>query len=95
LLISGDGAYTIIKVEEGDFDPLVEWAQSAIINQGNADNHIHAVCDGNYLALTVNGKLLAEVYDSTFSSGDIALTATSYEDTPTEIHFDDLSVSAP
>ncbi len=94
-LISGDGAYAILRADEGDFEPLVEWTQSATINQGNADNHIHAVCDGDYLALTINGQLLAEVYDGTFSSGDIALTATSYEDTPTEVHFDNLSVSVP
>jgi len=95
LLISGDGGYAILKAEGGNFDPLVDWTESAAISQGNVTNHIQAVCDGDYLALFVNGELLAKAHDTTFSQGDIALTATSYEDEPTEIHFDNLVVHAP
>jgi hypothetical protein len=47
------------------------------------------------LSLTVNGVLLAEVQDSEFTSGDIALTATSYESDPTEVRFDNLVVTSP
>ncbi|MFQ6100351.1 MAG: protein kinase [Anaerolineae bacterium] len=95
LIISGDGYYSIQIVVDGDWNPLVAWTTSDVIHQGNAANHIRAVCDGTHLALSVNGELLAEIEDSTYTGGDIALAATTFEDTPTEVHFDDLVVSAP
>jgi len=95
LLISGDGGYAIAKAEAGDFEWLVEWTASDDIHQGNATNHIRAVCDGSTLTLSVNGQRLATAEDSTFARGDIALATTSLEDEPTEIHFDNLVVRKP
>nr|HID12426.1 hypothetical protein [Anaerolineae bacterium] len=95
LLISGDGYYAIAKAIDGDFEWLVNWTESDVIRQGNATNHIRAVCDGSTLLLFVNGQRLATAEDGTFARGDIALTATSYEDEPSEIHFDRLVVRKP
>ena len=95
LLISGDGFYTIARAEGGSFEWLVDWTESDVIQQGNATNRIRAVCDGSTLALFVNGHRLATAEDSTFTRGDIALSATSYEDVPTEVHFDNLTVRTP
>lgn len=95
LLISGDGLYAIAKGTDAGFEWLVDFTKSTAIRQGNATNHIRAVCQGSRLSLTVNGTLLAEVEDAEFTSGDIALTATSYEDTPAEVHFDNLVVTRP
>ncbi|MDY6877587.1 MAG: LamG-like jellyroll fold domain-containing protein [Chloroflexota bacterium] len=96
MLISGDGYYAIlVKAEGRDFEPLADWTGSDVIRQGNATNHIRAVCEGSTLALFVNGQRLATAEDNTFSKGNIALTATSYEDEPTEIHFDNLVVRQP
>lgn len=96
LHISGDGFHSIHKVLDGNLETLVDWSNSDVILEGNATNQILAVCDGPDLALFINGELLGEANDSTFSEGDIALTATSFEEgEPTEIHFDDLVVYAP
>lgn len=96
MLISGDGYYAIVKGTDAGFEWLVDFTESSAIRQGkNATNHIRAVCSGSKLSLTVNGVLLAEAKDSEFTGGYIALTATSYEDTPTEVHFDNLVVTAP
>ena len=93
--ISGDGYYTIQKIVGGSYDPLVDWTSSPVINQGNASNHLHIVCDGPNLSFTVNGQLLAETTDSSYTSGDIALAAGTLEAEPTEIHFDNVVVTAP
>jgi predicted Ser/Thr protein kinase len=93
MLISGDGYYAIARAEEGNFEWLVDWTESDAIRKGNATNHIRAVCDGSTLALFANGQRLVTTNDSTFTRGDIALTATTYEDEPTEIHFDNLVVN--
>lgn len=95
-LISGDGFFSILRGDSSDdFDHLIDWTQSSAINQGNSANDIQATCQGNSLTLTVNSELLASVRDSRYSSGDIALTATSYETASTEVHFDNIEVSRP
>jgi hypothetical protein len=92
-LISGDGYFAILRGDSNEeFDHLIDWTSSKVINQGNRANEIQATCEGENLSLHVNGELLASVKDSRYSSGDIALTATSYETTSTEIHFDDIGV---
>lgn len=94
-LISGDGGYAVLKAVNDAFNTLVDWSESDIINQGDAQNHLRAVCAGSKLELFANGQRLATTADTTFTRGDIALTATSYEDEPTEIHFDNLVVHRP
>ena len=95
LIISGDGYYSIFKGEGDTFIPLSDWTESGDIHQGNASNHIQASCVGSDLVLMVNGKKMASANDSTFTHGDIAMTATTYEDQPVEIHFDNVVVSKP
>lgn len=95
LLISGDGLFSILKRAEGSFEHLVQWTESDAIKQGNATNQIRATCDGSTLALAVNGQQLAAVEDTSFSSGDLALTTTSYEEESTTVYFDDLRVLEP
>jgi hypothetical protein len=93
LRISGDGYYSIFKRTGESYEAVVDWATSDLIRQGNSTNQIKAVCDGPTLALYVNGQLLAEGSDSTFTEGDIALVVATYEDAPTEVLFDNLMVS--
>ncbi len=94
-LISGDGFFSILRADESDFVPLVDWTTTEAVHLGNSTNELVAVCDGANLSLTVNGERLASASDSTYSSGDLGLTATSYEDVQTEIHFDNLTVTRP
>jgi hypothetical protein len=49
------------------------------------------------LKLDVNGQVLYDGQDSTFMEGDISLGAATYADnnSPAEIHFDNLSVKMP
>jgi len=95
LLISGDGGYAILKGYDEGYEALVDWTATDAVRQGNATNAIRAVCSGSTLTLYANGQRLATAEDDTFSGGDIALTATSYEDVPTEVHFDNLVVTKP
>jgi hypothetical protein len=95
MLVSGDGYYSIYMGVGEDFSPLVDWSESKVIQQGNTPNHIRGVCDGNQLALYANGEKLAETSDATYSSGDIGLTATTYEDVTVEVHFTNLLATSP
>ena len=100
LMISGDGFYAIlasVDPGEGDteYDSLIDWSASSVIRQGTSENHLRAVCDGTRLALYVNDVLLGEANDSRYQSGDIALAAVTFESEATEVHFDNLVVTAP
>ncbi len=94
-LISGDGYFTITKFIGDDLISLIEWTSSRTIKQGTATNEIKAVCDGDYLALHVNGELLGEVRDSNLAQGTFGLIAGTFEEVSTEIRFDDFAVYAP
>lgn len=93
--ISADGYYSIQLARDDQFMDLVAWTESDAILTGNVTNRIRVVCDGNKLALYVNGTLLTEVTDNAFTEGDIALSATTYEQDLTEVHFDNIVVREP
>ena len=93
--ISGDGYYSIVKRVDDEYEYLVDWTASDAIRQGNSTNLIRAVCDGPSLVLEVNGQVLGEATDSTFTEGDVGFAVATYEDAPTEVHFDNLVVSRP
>jgi len=95
LLISGDGLYSIHQTTGDDAVALVEWTESAVIRQGNATNHLRAVCDGPSLSLYVNDTLVATADDSTYTEGDISLAMTSFEPESSEALFDNLIVRKP
>jgi len=91
--ISGDGFYGITKFADGQSEALVDWSASDVINQGDALNRISVLCNGSSLKLTVNGEVLAQISDSTFTEGDVGLTASSFEEGEgTEISFDNIVV---
>lgn len=91
-LISGDGLYTITKVD-GDATSLVDWTESKAINQGQDENEITAVCVKNYLAMYVNDVLVAETSDDTFTKGDPGFSLSGYaDDADLEVHFDDARI---
>ena len=95
LLISGDGYYSIQKSTGGDYEFLLEWIQSDAILPPPALNRLRAECVGDALRLFANGVLLAEVTDTEYSTGDIALIAVSFEPEPVTVEFDNLKVSEP
>lgn len=94
-LISGDGYYSIHVVSGGHYESLVDWTPTDAVRQGNATNHLRAICDGSHLALFVNGQLVGETEDTTYTSGDISLIAVTLEPEATEVRFDNLVVTAP
>jgi hypothetical protein len=99
--VSADGYYavgvytdpkTYVSMLSGD-----EWQASSALKQGLVTNHLAVTCAGSHFKFEVNGQLVFEGQDTTFSNGDIGLGAITYEDnnTPAEVHFDNLVVMAP
>ena len=71
---------------------LVEWVYDDAVYTDGRTNHLTAVCKGSELSLIVNDIMVASTKDSTFASGDIALSVYSGSDDPITAAFDNLEV---
>lgn len=96
-VISSDGYYGIGKILDGEQLLIGDESMppSEEINQGNATNSLRADCVGNKLSIHINGVLLAEYQDDSFTSGDVGLLAGSFDIPGTDIYFDNFVVRKP
>lgn len=97
-LLSHDGYYGIFKMDGGTMllaDSQAGLRYSDAIRQGGVVNHIQAVCQGETLRLTVNGTLLSEVQDSSYTQGQMGLIVGTYEIAGSEVFFDNLQIYQP
>ena len=92
-VISADGSYRIYKYINGGWIGLTDWTKSSAIKD-TGSNAIKIDAVGDKFTFYVNGKKLGESYDSSLTSGEIALFAESVEDSPIKIGFDDLKIWA-
>jgi uncharacterized repeat protein (TIGR02543 family) len=94
--ISADGYYDLTKVVNGNQIVIAGPTRSSNINQGwDVTNLIHIECIGSSLSLSVNGHLLKSTTDTTFTAGDIGLSASSLAGSFSEIAFDNIVVTEP
>ena len=94
--IGADGYYSIVKFTSSEIITLVDWTTSGAIKEGNNRvNELRAVCQGSTLQFYVNGMLVAETTDNSYSFGDIGLGGASFESESAEFRFDDLEVYQP
>jgi serine/threonine protein kinase len=96
-VISSSGQYTLGKYEQGVFDPFLAqgWASSPLIRKDQNANQLRAGCTGDQLTFSINGELLQEVRDQTFTQGEYGLIAAALAEPRTEIIFDDFKAYAP
>ncbi|MGD8603073.1 MAG: hypothetical protein PVF49_00735 [Anaerolineales bacterium] len=94
--IGADGYYSIHKFSSTEIITLVDWTSSSAIKEGNGRvNELRVVCQGSNLTFYVNGMMVAETTDSSYSFGDIGLGGVSFESDSAEFRFDDLEVYQP
>lgn len=94
-LVAGDGYYAISRYVDGDSEHLVGWTESDTIRQGSGTNELRVICDGDQLTFYVNGVWMAEAWDGSFSSGDVALYGTTFDPGAAEFRFDNFSLTSP
>lgn len=90
--LRGDGRYAVSKLESGQWTLLADWQTSDRANLQGAVNRIEIVCRGTRLTFYANGRELASVEDASFERGDVGLFASTFEDPPTEVTFDNLEI---
>jgi hypothetical protein len=91
-MINGSGYYSIMMGQGEGMVALVDWQRSDAINQDIDRNSIRAVCMDNYLALYVNGQLLADTTDDTYNEGYAGLAVAASENVDADAAFDNLAL---
>ncbi len=74
--------------------PILNFRRSSSIKRAGSTNHLSLEVVGQQISMYANDELLAMVPDTAFARGDIQLFAWSQEESPIEILFDNLKVSA-
>ena len=93
---SADGYYLILRVKDGVSTALAGPTSDEYINPGQDTNYLQVRCEGNTLALSVNGLLRASRTDDTFAAGQVALFADAVAPgETTTVAFDSLVLSEP
>ncbi len=92
--VSEDGYYSIWRRDKGEYIFLSYWQYSDLIPQFKRMK-VTSSCIGNTLSLAVNDTLLAEVTDSTFQSGDVAMFVETYDIANLAVAFDNFTLRLP
>jgi hypothetical protein len=95
LEVTEDGYYAIWMYENGEYLALLDWTFSNLIPQNSGSRVLAAACVGSRLVLAVDGEILGEASDSTFTSGDIGLLAGTWDAGGLNVAFDNILVTAP
>jgi hypothetical protein len=96
--ITGDGMYLIERhdLHGGWYRFTDDWRDTVAINQGpGATNILKVVANGPKIAVYVNDTLLEEVIDDSYSAGNIALDAGTFDGGGIQVSFDNLAVYPP
>jgi hypothetical protein len=98
LVISANGFYGVLKMEDDEKEFIESGVdEKGIIRRGAGDvNRVAGVCNVNRLVLIVNGEQLLEIYDDTFTTGDIGLIAGNRRTTAgIDVLFDNFAILWP
>jgi serine/threonine protein kinase len=99
LAMTPAGEYAIALAADGASDVFLtndnQWAASDLINKNRTFYRVAADCGNGTLTLYVDGKQIASVSDSTYTSGGVGAFAWSGEDVSTaDVTFDDFVIKA-
>lgn len=96
--ITNGGMYDFLVYSEMDGDYFtLQSGGSTNINMGKASNIYTAICDGNYLALYINGVFEKEVVDNRYNlrEGQVGFSVSSFDVTPILVEIDYFSIDLP
>ncbi len=97
LVIGSDGYYGIYKMIAGQQILIGQTHMdfSELINRGQNENELMALCQGDQLTLFVNDTPLLQVEDSSLEYGDVGLVVGNFSEPGVDILFDDFIVMKP
>lgn len=89
--VTNDGYYALELLQGGEWIVLID---PTLSDEVDADrNTLRVETSGGRIALYVNGALLEETVDDTFTSGEVALAVSTFEGSTGSVRFDDLVIT--
>jgi hypothetical protein len=88
--VSNDGYYALELLQNNEWVSLIDWTPSDAVR--TAGNRLEVATRADRIALYVNGELLEETADGTFTGGEVALAVSSLKDSTAEVSFDNLLI---
>jgi hypothetical protein len=94
---TSDGYFSVNKYVAGEYEfiGMEEFETTDAVHAGNVLNHLTVECNSNSLRFWINGTLVAETQDDSFTVGDVGLIAGTADDAGTDILFDNMVVTEP
>ncbi|MCL4298894.1 MAG: serine/threonine protein kinase [Anaerolineae bacterium] len=90
--VNSDGYYMVSVLYNGEWETLVEWAESPVINR-EGTNQLTVKAAGSSFTFYVNGIEVASLEDDTLSSGAIGVALDLYEEgDKATVDFDNLVI---
>ncbi len=77
--IGGDGYCTVLRIEEGEPVPLLEWRPFPHVRQGLTTNRLRVTCQGVTCRYYINDELIARLKDGDYRSGRVGLFVRSFD----------------
>ncbi len=91
--VSPAGTYRVVKWVANAFTAVVAWTASDAISTGAAENHLTVLADGTSLTFLINGTEVADLTDSSLSTGYVGVGVRAFdENVDVEESFDNLVV---
>jgi len=93
--ISGDSLWGFSRRQNDQWIQIVELTSSPAIRPGYESNALQIITRNNTFEFYANGALLGSATDSHLTLGRIGLFASTFDDSNTQIAFDDLKIVNP
>ena len=90
--INGNQSYSVGADVDDTWTQIVSWTQNTAIKPLGQTNRVRLMAYGSTFSLYVNEQFVGQFSDSTFSSGDVAVVVTSYDNPPARATFDNIKV---
>ena len=93
LNVATDGTYLIGVAMEEDYQTLVGWTSSELVNQGpQARNDLRLECGDGEIAASINGTEVERLTDDRLPPGRIAVIAASFDTADFSVAYDNIAV---
>lgn len=96
-LITAHGNFIVTKYDNA-WTKLIEWTASNAILTGTSTNTLRVICAADVLQFWVNGVLLADLRDTSYTQGQVGLVVGTFTQQAAPISiasFDNLTVALP
>jgi hypothetical protein len=90
--ITGDGYICFRKHQNGDWVEISGKQACAAVNKGQSSNHITVTANGSRFTFRVNDIEVLSTTDNSFTTGDIGVMTSTYDDTGVVVAFDNFTV---